>query len=171
MSAYELLMEKAESKSQQRLMGMALAYKRGELDDASEAVKDIANEMTIKQLEDFAKTKHADLPDRVAEAIEEELSIAQRRRSGQRMRKNKSRLKMGARKFSHRRADKKRLMKRASRSARSQFSKKLTGGVSKDKLNISRKSAIEKRLKKYSSPIKKLTARKFIQARKRDASK
>lgn len=39
---------------------MALAYKRGELDDASDEVKELANSMSEKQLKDFAKTKVKD---------------------------------------------------------------------------------------------------------------
>ena len=57
--------EKAVSKSQQKLMGMALAYKRGEMDDASDEVKKIASSMSEKDLEDFAKTKHKGLPTKV----------------------------------------------------------------------------------------------------------
>lgn len=50
----------AKSKKQQRLFGMALAYKRGELDDASDEVKELANSMSEKQLKDFAKIKVKD---------------------------------------------------------------------------------------------------------------
>lgn len=59
------LQEKAESVVQQKLMAMALAHKRGEMDDASEQVKKLAASMTEKQLTDFAKTKHTGLPKRV----------------------------------------------------------------------------------------------------------
>jgi hypothetical protein len=61
----ESLEEKAVSQAQQKLMGMALAYKRGEMDDASDQVKDLAKSMSTKDLEDFAKTKHDDLPKKV----------------------------------------------------------------------------------------------------------
>ena len=54
--------EKAVSQAQQKMMGMALAYKRGEMDDASPEVKKMANSMSMKDLEDFAKTKHKGLP-------------------------------------------------------------------------------------------------------------
>lgn len=50
----------AKSKSQQRLFGMALAVRRGELNksEVGDAVLDIVNsDMTDKQIEDFAKTK------------------------------------------------------------------------------------------------------------------
>ena len=56
------LSEKSVSQAQQKLMGMALAYKRGEMDDASDEVKKVANSMSEKDLEDFAKTKHDGLP-------------------------------------------------------------------------------------------------------------
>lgn len=58
------------SKAQQRLMGMAYAYKKGELDakEASQEVKDLADSMTLQQLKDFASTKHEGLPE-VAEGI------------------------------------------------------------------------------------------------------
>lgn len=50
----------AKSKAQQRLFGMALAVRRGELkkSEVGDAVLDIVNsDMTDKQIEDFAKTK------------------------------------------------------------------------------------------------------------------
>lgn len=58
------------SKAQQRLMGMAYAYKKGELKDSevSAEVKELANSMTLQQLKDFASTKHDGLPE-VAENI------------------------------------------------------------------------------------------------------
>lgn len=50
----------AKSKAQQRLFGMALAVRRGEM-KRSEAVKSVLDivdsEMTDKEIEDFAKTK------------------------------------------------------------------------------------------------------------------
>jgi len=58
------LKEKAVSKQQQKLMGLALAYKRGEVPDSevSDTVKDLAKSMSTKELEDFASTKHKGLP-------------------------------------------------------------------------------------------------------------
>jgi len=57
--------EKAESKSQQRFMGMVHAYKKGELPDASDEIKKAAGSMTDKDAEDFASTKHKGLPEKV----------------------------------------------------------------------------------------------------------
>ena len=65
----EQIDEKSVSQNQQKLMGMALAYKRGELDNASDEVKKLASSMTEKQLKDFAKTKHAGLPVKKEEAM------------------------------------------------------------------------------------------------------
>lgn len=64
----EQIDEKSVSKAQQKLMAMALAYKRGEMDDASDTVKNLAKSMSEKDLEDFAKTKHKGLPDKVEES-------------------------------------------------------------------------------------------------------
>jgi hypothetical protein len=61
----QYLEEKSVSQSQQRLMGAALAYKRGEVTDVPDSVKKVADSMSEKDLEDFAKTKHKGLPDKV----------------------------------------------------------------------------------------------------------
>jgi hypothetical protein len=57
------------SKAQQKLMGMAYALKKGDMDpaDASQEVKDLADSMTLQQLKDFAETPHKGLPDHVKE--------------------------------------------------------------------------------------------------------
>lgn len=51
-------------------MGMAYAYKKGELSssEVSDEVKELADGMTLKQLKDFASTKHEGLPE-VAENV------------------------------------------------------------------------------------------------------
>lgn len=55
----------AKSERQQRLMGMALAAKRGK-GHFDEKIKRIAESMTEKQLHDFASTKHDELPEKKA---------------------------------------------------------------------------------------------------------
>ena len=49
---------------------MAYAYKKGELDsnEVSDEVKELADGMTLKDLKDFASTKHKGLPE-VAENV------------------------------------------------------------------------------------------------------
>jgi hypothetical protein len=68
----------ATSKAQQQLMGMAYAFKRGELaqNEVSPDIIQLANSMTMKQLKDFAATKHEGLPDKVAEAQDHEVGMA-----------------------------------------------------------------------------------------------
>jgi hypothetical protein len=57
------------SKSQQRLMGMSYAVKKGDMTisdiDASyrDEVKDLVDTMTLKELKDFASTQHKGLPE------------------------------------------------------------------------------------------------------------
>ena len=63
---YQMLHEKAVSQNQQQLAGMALAYLRGEMPEASDEVKKMAK-MGEKKLRDFAKTKHEGLPEKVEE--------------------------------------------------------------------------------------------------------
>jgi hypothetical protein len=80
------LNEKSSSKSQQRLMGMVYAYKAGKLKldtldkSLADKIKSIADGhktkdgekskgMSLKDAEDFAKTKHKGLPEKVEESI------------------------------------------------------------------------------------------------------
>jgi hypothetical protein len=57
----------ARSKSQQRLMGMVYAYKKGKLDTKNmskpflDKIKHMASTMKSKDVKDFAQTKHADI--------------------------------------------------------------------------------------------------------------
>ena len=59
----------AASKSQQRLMGVAYAVKKGDMQisdvdaDYRDKVKDLVSGMTLKQLKGFAETKHEGLPE------------------------------------------------------------------------------------------------------------
>lgn len=75
----------SSSKKQQRLMGMAYAWAKGEMPEASKSVKDLANSFLkgrddkkpakdtakykrrLKKLRDFAATKHDNLPEKVSE--------------------------------------------------------------------------------------------------------
>ena len=62
----------AKSKAQQALFGMALAVRRGEMkrSEASKDVLDIVDgDMTDKEIEDFASTKHKGLKDHIKESL------------------------------------------------------------------------------------------------------
>jgi len=63
----EPVAEKAVSKKQQRFMGMVHAAQKGEK-PSSKAVSKAAKSMGKKDAEDFAKTKHKGLPEKVKEA-------------------------------------------------------------------------------------------------------
>ena len=62
--------EKADSKSQQRLMGMVRAAQKGEMDNPSDKVKELAKRMGKDDVKDFAKTKHDGLPEKKEEKKE-----------------------------------------------------------------------------------------------------
>lgn len=57
------------SVQQQKLMGLALAYKRGKVpaSKVSASVKDLASSMSEKELVKYARTKHKGLPKKVGE--------------------------------------------------------------------------------------------------------
>ena len=59
----------ASSQQQQKIMGLALSYKRGNTPESevSATVKKIANGMSEKELEKYAGTKHKGLPKKVGE--------------------------------------------------------------------------------------------------------
>ena len=54
----------AQSQQQQKLIGLALAFKSGEVpaSEVSDKIKDIADRMSEKDIKDFAATKHKVLP-------------------------------------------------------------------------------------------------------------
>ena len=61
--------EKSVSRQQQKIMGLALSVKKGDTPKSkvSKKVQNMAKEMSKKDLEDFASTKHKGLPKRVEE--------------------------------------------------------------------------------------------------------
>ena len=67
----------AKSKSQQRFMGMVHAVQKGELSPSkvSDKVKDVADNMSDKDAEDFASTKHKGKPEKVTESSAEKKKI------------------------------------------------------------------------------------------------
>jgi hypothetical protein len=65
----EVVAEKAVSQQQQKFMGMAHAMQNGEkIKGASPELKKVAKTMKKSDVEDFAATKHKDLPKKVKEA-------------------------------------------------------------------------------------------------------
>lgn len=64
----------AKSQQQQKLMGLALSVKKGDTpaSKVSKAVKDMVKNMSKKELEKYAGTKHKGLPKKVDEAISQQ---------------------------------------------------------------------------------------------------
>jgi len=65
--------EKAVSQQQQKLMGLAYAVKKGEIDSPSPEVQKIADSMSLEELKKMAEGKHKDLPVKVAKETHAEV--------------------------------------------------------------------------------------------------
>ena len=63
----------AQSKAQQRFMGMVHATQKGDMENPSPEVAKVANSMSDKDAKDFASTPHKGLPDNIKEMILSEL--------------------------------------------------------------------------------------------------
>jgi hypothetical protein len=62
----------AQSKAQQRFMGMVHAVQKGDMEAPSKEVEKAADSMSDKDAKDFASTKHKGLPDKVKEYVVKE---------------------------------------------------------------------------------------------------
>lgn len=100
--------------------------------------------------------------------IDEELSAAERRKKGQKMRRMKGKLKIARKKASRRTASSDTLKKRSARKARGDMAKKLMKGKSKSDLSISQRKSVERRLDRLKSRIGNMAKRGVKDARKRD---
>lgn len=58
--------EKAVSQQQQKLMGLAYAVKKGDIDAPSEEIQKLADSMSLEELKKMAEGKHKDLPIKAA---------------------------------------------------------------------------------------------------------
>tara|TARA_Y100001970_G_scaffold188770_1_gene229622 strand:+ start:8966 stop:9826 length:861 start_codon:yes stop_codon:yes gene_type:complete len=85
------LSEKAKSKAQQRFFGMVRAAQKGEMENPSKEVLDVADDISVKDAKDFAKTKHKGLPAKVKE--EAVFSIGRRANAAMKRDKDKKELK------------------------------------------------------------------------------
>jgi hypothetical protein len=63
--------EEAVSKKQQRFFGMVRATQKGEMENPSSEVAKAASSMKLKDVKDFAKTKHKNLPEKKKESMKE----------------------------------------------------------------------------------------------------
>lgn len=69
----EQLDEKAVSQQQQKLMGLAYAVKKGEIDAPSPEIQKIADSMSLEELKKMAEGKHKDLPVKKEAKVEEKV--------------------------------------------------------------------------------------------------
>lgn len=67
------ILEKAESKSQQRLFGMVRSIQKGETKAPNKELKKMADDISPKDVKDFAETKHKNLPEK--KTVKESLVI------------------------------------------------------------------------------------------------
>jgi len=102
------------------------------------------------------------------EQTDEALSHSQRIKASIRMKKMKSRIKIGRERSMRRTPTMDVVKKRAMRKARITVMKKLTKGMGKDELSFSRRTDIEKRLAKKSALIQRLAKKMIPVVRKQD---
>lgn len=96
-----------------------------------------------------------------AVAVDEALTMQQRRAKSRQMKKYQARLKVGRKKAAAKVANPKVLAKRARKAARNAIAKKITKGISKADLTPARKAEIEKRLDKMAPRVTRL-AKKML---------
>jgi len=82
----------AQSQQQQKLFGLALAVKRGEVpaSEVSDEVKAIVDRMSEKDIEDFASTSHKGLPKKVEAQLREIVREIMRERAISEINENES---------------------------------------------------------------------------------
>lgn len=102
------------------------------------------------------------------EKVEEALTHAQRIKASIRMRKMKSKIKLGRQRALRKTPDMSVVKKRAMRQARLQLLRKLTRGASKDDLSFQKRTEIEKRLDKMKPRIDRLARKLIPVVRKKD---
>lgn len=102
------------------------------------------------------------------EQVDEALTHQQRVKASIRMKKMKSRIKMGRDRAAKRTPTMDVVKKRAFRKARLAVLKKMTKGQGKDELSFSRRADIEKKLEKKSALIQRLAKKLIPDVRKKD---
>ena len=100
--------------------------------------------------------------------LQEVLTAQQRMARRAAIRKNKSRLRVGRRAASRRRASNTVLKARALRAARNELTKRLTGGKSKGELSYAARANVEKQLARIKGIIKSLASRLISQVRTKE---
>lgn len=113
------------------------------------------------------KAMKGKLPESV-EQVDEVLSLQQRKKVGQRMKRMSRRIQVAKKRALKKAASPDVLQKRARKQAKSQMIKKWTSGKGKGELSVGRKAELEKRLKKAGGKVDRNAKRLIPQLRKLD---
>jgi hypothetical protein len=145
---------------------------QSDVEEEREVTNDQRRKRVTKMWEDEAvEDGEEEAPEKKEGELEEVLSTAQRMKARVRLRRNKSRIKLGARRQSKRIATPARLKRRAQRQARSMIMKKFLRGKSKRKLSFAARASIEKMVNRRKQMISRMAIRLLPKVRAKDRSK
>jgi len=102
---------------------------------------------------------------------DEALTVQQRLKMARTFKKNKAKIAMGRKRAARKVASMDKLKTRAQKQARNTFLKKITKGIDKGELSLSRRASIEKRLDKMKPKIDKLAKKMLPKVRKAELEK
>ena len=103
---------------------------------------------------------------KVVESPDEALDMSQRLKMARTFKKNKAKIALGRKRAARKIASPEKLKKRAQKQARMTILKKITKGIDKGELSMSRRQSIEKRLDKMKPKIDKLAKKILPKVRK-----
>ena len=146
---------------------IAVNYTPGEDELVSyQALKRKKRDMPFTTVESAPEDESAD-----KQEVDEVLSVSQRIKARQNIRRKKARVKLGARRAARRIATPARLKTRAARAARNILFKRISGGKSKKKMPLAARAAIERRLEARKGALKIIAKRLLPKVRARDRQK
>ena len=108
---------------------------------------------------------------KVVESPDEALTMQQRLKMARTFKKNKAKIAIGRKRAARKIASPEKLKKRAQKQARMTILKKITKGIDKGELSMSRRQSIEKRLDKMKPKIQKLAKKLLPKVRKAELTK
>ena len=111
---------------------------------------------------------HFDTQGESVEHVDEVMSISQRKKAGQRMKRMSKRIQVAKKRAMKRAPTMDVLQKRAQKTARSQMTKERSRGQEKSDMSPGRRGEMEKRLKKSKGKIDRMAKRLVPQLRKVD---
>lgn len=103
--------------------------------------------------------------------IREALNAQQRAKARATFRRSKAKIQRGRKKAAKKKASTEKLIKRAEKTARKMFIKKAAGGKDKDDLSFAQRQAIEKKVDKKKTAIKRLAKKLLPSIRKKELAR